>query len=295
MTAGVARIGGLLVGVGQPVRVMGVINVSPESFFPGSVRRTPEEVAETAAAMVEAGAEIIDVGGMSSAPYKEVWVSEDVEVERLRWAVRAVRDAVDVPVSADTFRARAAEAALREGAEMVNDVTGLRNSPEIAVLVKEYSASLIVMANDVGGDVDVMEGVLNQLKASLETAERHGVEPDRVVIDPGVGFHRRHAKKWYVVDGEIVRRLGELRVLGRPGMRRCFAEKLHRKGHGKRRPRHEGLRLSRRRSPRSLQRSRHHKNTQPSRKPRRNQGRITHSRKTQKIDGHIRLSSAADF
>ena len=216
MTAGVARIGGLLVGVGQPVRVMGVINVSPESFFPGSVRRTPEEVAETAAAMVEAGAEIIDVGGMSSAPYKEVWVSEDVEVERLRWAVRAVRDVVDVPVSADTFRARAAEAALREGAEMVNDVTGLRNSPEIAVLVKEYSASLIVMANDVGGDVDVMEGVLNQLKASLETAERHGVEPDRVVIDPGVGFHRRHAKKWYVVDGEIVRRLGELRVLGRP-------------------------------------------------------------------------------
>jgi dihydropteroate synthase len=216
MTAGVARIGGLLVGVGQPVRVMGVINVSPESFFPGSVRRTPEEVAETAAAMVEAGAEIIDVGGMSSAPYKEVWVSEDVEVERLRWAVRAIRDAVDVPVSADTFRARAAGAALREGAEMVNDVTGLRNSPEIAVLVKEYSASLIVMANDVGGDVDVMEGVLNQLKASLETAERHGVEPDRVVIDPGVGFHRRHAKKWYVVDGEIVRRLGELRVLGRP-------------------------------------------------------------------------------
>jgi len=216
MTAGAARIGGLLVGVGQPVRVMGVINVSPESFFPGSVRRTPEEVAETAAAMVEAGAEIIDVGGMSSAPYKEVWVSEDVEVERLRWAVRAVRDAVDVPVSADTFRARAAEAALREGAEMVNDVTGLRNSPEIAVLVKEYSASLIVMANDVGGDVDVIEGVLNQLKASLETAERHGVEPDRVVIDPGVGFHRRHAKKWYVVDGEIVRRLGELRVLGRP-------------------------------------------------------------------------------
>ncbi len=216
MTAGVARIGGLLAGVGQPVRVMGVINVSPESFFPGSVRRTPEEVAETAAAMVEAGAEIIDVGGMSSAPYKEVWVSEDVEVERLRWAVRAVRDAVDVPVSADTFRARAAEAALREGAEMVNDVTGLRNSPEIAVLVKEYSASLIVMANDVGRDVDVIEGVLNQLKASLETAKRHGVEPDRVVIDPGVGFHRRHAKKWYVVDGEIVRRLGELRVLGRP-------------------------------------------------------------------------------
>jgi dihydropteroate synthase len=178
---------------------------------------------------------------------------------------------------------------------MVNDVTGLRNSSEIAVLVKEYSASLIVMANDVGGDVDVMEGVLNQLKASLETAERHGVEPDRVVIDPGVGFHRRHAKKWYVVDGEIVRRLGELRVLGRPicvGVsRKSFIGKVT----GRDDPATEGLRLSRRRSPRSLQRSRHHKNTQPSRKPRRNQGRITHSRKTQKIDGHIRLSSAADF
>ena len=212
----VARVGRLLVGEGQPVRVMGIINTSPESFFRGSVRRTPEEVAEAAVRMVEAGAEIIDIGGMSSAPYKEVWVPEDVEVERLRSAIRAARDAVSVPISADTYRARAAEVALREGAEMINDVMGLRNSPEIARLVRDYSASLILMANDVGGEIDVVEGVEAQLKASIEAALRSGVEPERIIIDPGVGFHRRHAKKWFVVDAEILRRLGELRPLGRP-------------------------------------------------------------------------------
>lgn len=211
-----AYVGRLAVGGDGPVRLMGVINVSPESFFPGSVRRSPREVAETAVRMVEAGAEVIDVGGMSSAPYKEVWVDEDVEAERLKYAVRAVKDAVNVPVSADTFRARAAETALREGAEMVNDVTGLRHSPEIADLVREYSASLMVMANDLAGDVDVVEGILSQLRYSLKTALEKGVEAGKIIVDPGVGFHRRHAKKWYVVDGEILRRLGELRVLGQP-------------------------------------------------------------------------------
>ena len=211
-----AYVGRLAVGGDGPVRLMGVINVSPESFFPGSVRRSPREVAETAVRMVEAGAEVIDVGGMSSAPYKEVWVDEDVEAERLKYAVRAVKDAVNVPVSADTFRARAAETALREGAEMVNDVTGLRHSPEIADLVREYSASLMVMANDLAGDVDVVEGILSQLRHSLKTALEKGVEAGKIIVDPGVGFHRRHAKKWYVVDGEILRRLGELRVLGQP-------------------------------------------------------------------------------
>jgi dihydropteroate synthase len=195
---------------------MGIINVSPESFFPGSVKSTPEEAAEAAARMVEAGAEIIDVGGMSSAPYKEVWISEEVEAERLRSAIRAVRGAVNVPISADTFRLRPAEVALSEGAEMINDVRGLRHSAEIARLVKEYSASLIVMASDVSGDVDVMEGVLGQLRSSVETALNMGVEPERIIVDPGIGFHRRHAKKWYLVDGEILRRLGELQGLSYP-------------------------------------------------------------------------------
>jgi dihydropteroate synthase len=99
---------------------------------------------------------------------------------------------------------------------MINDVMGLRNSPEIARLVRDYSASLILMANDVGGEIDVVEGVEVQLKASIEAALRSGVEPERIIIDPGVGFHRRHAKKWFVVDAEILRRLGELRPLGRP-------------------------------------------------------------------------------
>lgn len=211
-----SRIGKLEVGGGLPVRVMGVINVSPESFYSGSVRRTPREVAETVARMMDEGVDIIDIGAMSSAPYRGTWIPEEREVERVRTALRAAREVASVPISVDTFRAKAAEAALREGAEMINDISGLRHSPEIAQMVKEHGAALLVMANDVWGEVDIMRGVIGQLERSIEAAVRAGLSPESILIDPGVGFHRNHVKKWYIVDAEIIRRLPELGVLGRP-------------------------------------------------------------------------------
>jgi len=211
-----SRVGRLEVGDGLPVRVMGVINVSPESFYSGSVRHGPSEVSEAVVKMIEEGVDIIDIGAMSSAPYREAWIPEEKEAERMKMAVKAAREVASVPISADTFRARVAETALREGAEMINDVSGLRASPEIAKLVRENSAALLLMANDVAGEIDIIEGITRQLEWSVGTAIRAGIASESIIIDPGVGFHRKHAKKWYLIDAEILRRLVELRSVGHP-------------------------------------------------------------------------------
>lgn len=216
-----ARIGAVEFGEGLPVRVMGVINVSPESFYKGSVRRTPEEVARAAAEMEEQGADVIDLGAMSSAPYLETWIDEETEAERIRWALRAIRDATDLPVSVDSFRPRPVLEALRMGADAVNDVFGLANLRAVLREIADSGASLILMARDVERG-DVIEGIRSRLRASVETALGAGIEEGRILIDPGIGFHRNHSElKWYQVDLEILRRLREVRALGRPVLVGC--------------------------------------------------------------------------
>lgn len=216
-----ARIGAVEFGEGLPVRVMGVINVSPESFYRGSVRRTPEEVARAAAEMEEQGADVIDLGAMSSAPYLETWIDEEAEAERIRWALRAIRDATDLPVSVDSFRPRPVLEALRMGVDAVNDVYGLANLRGVLREIAESGASLIVMARDVDRG-DVIEGIASRLRASVEVALEAGIEEGRILVDPGIGFHRSHRElKWYQVDLEILRRLRELKALGRPVLVGC--------------------------------------------------------------------------
>ncbi len=141
-----ASLAGVPVGLGHPVVVMGVLNVSPESFYTGSVRRGAEELVQAARAMVSAGAALIDVGARSTAPYLATVVGEDEECERLRQAVGAVAGAVPVPISADTTSAGPARAALDAGARVINDVSGLRD-PRMGPLARERGAALILMAS----------------------------------------------------------------------------------------------------------------------------------------------------
>ncbi|MCS7126829.1 MAG: dihydropteroate synthase [Thaumarchaeota archaeon] len=217
----VAKIGRVEVGEGRPVAVMGIINVSPESFHKSSVRRTPEEVSEAAVRMVEEGADVIDVGGMSSAPYLDTTVPEEVESERVRMAIRAVRDAVDVPISLDTYRVRPALEGLRLGVEAINDVYGLAHLEAILKEIADSGVSLVLMARDVR-EGDVIEGIRSRLRSAMRKALSAGIGEERIVLDPGVGFHREHESlKWYQVDVEILRRLGELRDLARPLLVGC--------------------------------------------------------------------------
>jgi len=219
----VKRIRGLLgdlwIGDDYPTRIIGVINVSPESFYKGSIKLSYEDVAETAKIMEQAGADIIDVGGMSTAPYLETLIEEEVEAERISWAVEAVKSAVKLPVSADTSRPKPVMAAIKAGADIINDVTGLRAQPRIARLVAEHGLSLILCASKLGDlkdSDDAPMAAIKSLKESIQVAMKNGVESNRIVVDPGIGFHRSTGLPWFEVDLSLIRGLRKLRVLGKP-------------------------------------------------------------------------------
>lgn len=211
-------LGRLEVGDDWPVRVMGVINVSPESFYKGSVVVNPEDIAKRAISVVEEGGDLIDVGGMSTAPYLNTFVPVEVELNRVSRAILAIRDVVDVPISVDTFRAKVAEEALKLGAEIVNDVTGLRGDPEMIRVLVDYEPSLIVCGrvNSLSGNKDPVALTISALRETLSLLESRGFDQRKVIVDPCVGFHRFSEIPWYVWDLTVLSRLNELRALSRP-------------------------------------------------------------------------------
>ena len=133
-------IGGVGAGPEYPARIMGIINLSPESFHGISVRESHDAVAGAAVRMAENGADYIDVGGMSTAPYLKTWVSEETERERVVAGVRAVAGSCDIPISVDTCRSGVAAAAMDAGATILNDVTGLRHDPGMKSVVSKYGS-----------------------------------------------------------------------------------------------------------------------------------------------------------
>lgn len=215
-----AELAGVMVGDGLPVVVMGVINVSPESFHPGSVYQG-EAVVRAAQGMVEAGAALIDVGGRSTAPYLETAVDVVEETARLASAVEALAAKLPVPVSVDTPRPGPARAALEAGARVINDVSTLRD-PELARLVASHSAGLILMASPPpGGSAGAgapspLTVVGDLLAAGLRRAQAAGIRERRIVVDPGIGFFRDEAAPWHEWDAGVLAGLATLRRLGRP-------------------------------------------------------------------------------
>jgi dihydropteroate synthase len=213
-----AVLGGVAVGDGCPVAIVGVLNVSPESFYGGSVHTDPDDLLRAADDMVAAGAAILDVGAMSTAPYLETRIGEDEEAERLARAVGRLAAKCAVPVSADTCRAGPARAALDAGAAIVNDVTGLRGDPRMAALIAARGAGTILMAHPAAHrePADPIETVARVLGESLALARAAGVAEERIVLDPGIGFFRNGPVLWYEWDAGVITHLGRLRVLGRP-------------------------------------------------------------------------------
>jgi len=207
-----ARLGGLEVGDGLPVRVMGVINVSPESFYKGSVKVGRQEVAKAAIKLAEEGADIIDVGARSTAPYLETAIPLEEEVRRMVEAVRAVREAVELPISADTTSSVVAERSLSIGAEIVNDVSGLKGDLAMVRVVADHGASLIISAREATPTRGMpVSRVVAALKESLRMAEMAGINEALIVVDPAIGFFRHTGHPWYVWDCEVVAGLAKIR------------------------------------------------------------------------------------
>src|SRR5215831_15913234 len=212
-----AILAGVALGRGLPVAVMGALNVSPESFHPGSVHTEPGDLLDAERAMVDAGAALIDVGARSTAPYGTSHVSDEEERLRLARAVEALAAKVPVPISADTARPGPALAALDAGACVINDVSGLRD-PEMAALVAERGAGAILMAfpSDAPSRLSPIATVKTLLGDALERARAAGIENERVVLDPGIGFFRGERVGWAEWDAAVLASLGELLALGRP-------------------------------------------------------------------------------
>ena len=212
-----SQLAGLEVGDGVPVRVMAVLNVSPESFYQGSVQPQLERLADIAQAMANAGANIIDVGAMSTAPYLKTAISEEQESERLTRAIEAILPSVSVPISADTKRAVPARAALAAGASIINDVGGLKYDPQMAEVVAASGAGVVIMASENSPQHGLpMTRVRTALNESLTIAERVGIPRQHIVLDPGIGFFRQPEIAWHEWDRVVLRELGSLRELGFP-------------------------------------------------------------------------------
>jgi len=222
-----ADLAGVLVGDGLPVAIVGVVNVSPESFHPGSVYQGEEAIVRAALGMVEAGAAFIDVGARSTAPYLDTAIDDATETERLARAVELLAAKLPVPVSADTARLGPARAALDAGARVINDVSTLRD-PLLARLVASRSAGLILMASPAVPSAPEEArpapsrapspvGIVKEiLAAGLRRARLAGIPPERIVVDPGIGFFRDTGIVWHEWDVCVSRGLGALRGLGRP-------------------------------------------------------------------------------
>jgi dihydropteroate synthase len=206
------RAGRHLLEVATRTLVMGVVNRTPDSFSGDGVSGDGDAVA-VGVAMAEAGADVIDVGGESTRP-NSVAISAEEELARVLPVVRELCARLDIPVSIDTRKAAVAEQALAAGASMVNDIRGLRGDAAMAGVVAGSDAALVVMHNgDAIVEGDVVAEVAAGLRQSLAVAEEAGIALERVLVDPGLGFAKTPAQNL-----EILRRLGELRGMGRPIM-----------------------------------------------------------------------------
>ena len=205
-------LGRVLVGDSHPVRLMGIINLSRESFYQGSVAG-PHEALSLATAMQEQGADMIDLGGVSTAPGSPP-ISEAVERERLFPALKDILDNLDISVSIDTKRSSIASDALSRGAACINDVSGL-SDPNMAARVAEYDASLIIMASrQRAGDLLQINEIIALLGDRVRAAAKAGVSPAKISVDPGIGKwipEKTPAHDLAILDGLL-----RLRALERP-------------------------------------------------------------------------------
>ncbi len=183
-----------LAGSGS-VAVMGIINLSPDSFYAGNRCATVEEAVRHAENMVEEGAHALDVGAESTRPGSQA-IGEETELKRLAPVVSALAERVPVPISVDTSKPAVADRVLQEGARIINDVAGLQNHPEMSHIIARHGAGVVVMHMQGAPETmqdnpqygDVVEDVLGFLRLSVEIAGSAGIAPRSIAVDPGIGF-----------------------------------------------------------------------------------------------------------
>ena len=204
--------------LGERTLIMGVLNVTPDSFSDGGNFFDVKSAVRHALAMQLDGADILDIGAESTRP-GSLAISATEELRRLLPVLEALRGKLKIPISVDTQKSAVAELALGAGTEMVNDISGLRSDPELASVAAKYGAPLILMhmrgtprTMQKGPFArDVMRDVLSGLRKSIATATKFGVKQSQIVIDPGIGFGKSYSQNY-----ELLAKLRELAKLGYP-------------------------------------------------------------------------------
>ena len=204
--------------LGERTLVMGVLNVTPDSFSDGGKFLDPQRAVEHALEMEQGGADLLDIGGESTRP-GSTETSADIELARILPVLEGLRGALRIPIAVDTRKSQVAEAAINAGAQIINDISGLRNDAGIAEVARRCGAALILM--HMRGEPrtmqkkpfarDVMKDVTQGLRASIEVARRAGVRKSQIIIDPGIGFGKSFEQNY-----ELLRKLGYLAKLGYP-------------------------------------------------------------------------------
>lgn len=203
---------GVKLELGHRTLIMGILNATPDSFSDGGRYNDVERAVAHAREMVEAGADILDIGGESTRPGFEA-VSAEEELRRVLPVIAAVREALPhVAISVDSYKAVTMRRSLEAGAHIINDIWGLRGDPDMAAVAAEYGAPVIINHNRRARDYhDFVPDVLADLKSSINAATRAGVLEDNIWLDPGIGF-----AKTYEDNLELIDRLDELTALGYP-------------------------------------------------------------------------------
>lgn len=200
--------------IGKRTLIMGILNVTPDSFSDGGKFDTIEHAIEQALEMADQGADIIDIGGESTRPgFAEVPL--ELEISRVLPVIEALvaHPEFDIPISIDTYKAETARCALMAGAEIVNDIWGLQREPEIARVAAQFGAPVIIMHNQNGThyETDIVDSMIEFFEKSIAIAKAAGIPDQSIMLDPGFGFGKTSEQ-----NIDLMPRLHELHVLGYP-------------------------------------------------------------------------------
>ena len=209
-----ASICGIDIGDLHPARIMGVINLSPESFYSGSIANTKKNIETKTQEFVGEGAEFIDIGARSTAP-GVMQISKEEEKKRLIPAIKVIKDISDLPISVDTQFSDLADCALSCGANIINDISGFKNDPNMVKVAKEYDCPTIIMATKkVAGDCLSVTETIEALKSSINLAKEEDIDENNLIIDPAIG--KWIPKRSHIHDITLIHQLSEFRCFENP-------------------------------------------------------------------------------
>lgn len=209
------KIGNKEFKLGERTYIMGILNVTPDSFSDGGKYNSIDHAVKRAKELIDDGADIIDIGGESTRPNFTPVSAED-EIKRVVPIIKAVKEKFDIPISIDTYKAETAEAAIKAGADIINDVWGFKKDKDMASVAAKYNVPCILMHNrEAKPYEDLMKDVILDLADSINIALDAGVSRDNIILDPGIGFAKTYEENLYVMNNlEKIKALGFPVLLG---------------------------------------------------------------------------------